>query len=168
MAHMIANVTAGSKSVAAVATKRWDMVKQGLQITANLRIDASDLSEQFVLASGPGGQNVNKLATAVQLRFDLAHSSSLAAPVKSRLLALAGRRASRDGVIVISADRFRSQERNREDARARLKALIIEAMKPPPPKRKKTRPSRSANERRLKQKAGRAVIKRLRSRYEQD
>lgn len=127
-----------------------------------------ELSEQFVQASGPGGQNVNKVATAVQLRFSARNSPSLPDPVKLKLLRLAGRRATKDGEIVIEANRFRTQERNRQDARERLRALIAEAAAPPPKPRKKTRPSKGAVERRLKAKKSRSGVKRMRGSVAQD
>lgn len=131
-------------------------------------IHPEDLSESFIRSSGPGGQNVNKVATAVQLRFDAANARGLSDFVRSRVLALAGQRATKDGVIVIEADRFRTQERNRADARDRLVALLAKASEPPPPPRKKTRPSKGAVERRLQSKAGRSAVKRLRGRIGDD
>ena len=106
-----------------------------LRITSTISIDPAELEEVFVRASGPGGQNVNKVSTAVQLRFDAARSPSLPEPVRRRLCDLAGRRLTGDGVLVITADRFRSQARNREDARERLIELIREAATPPKPRR---------------------------------
>jgi ribosome-associated protein len=134
---------------------------------APLSIPESELSESFIRASGPGGQNVNKVATAVQLRFDMANSPSLSAYQKTRLAKLASHLLTADGEIVLEASRFRTQAANREDARARLAALIAEASKPPPPKRKKTKPSKGAVERRLKEKTGRSQVKRMRGRVEQ-
>lgn len=127
-----------------------------------------ELHESFIRSTGPGGQNVNKVATAVQLRFDAAHARGLTAPVRDRLIRLAGSRASKEGVIVIEASRHRTQERNRADARQRLTTLLAGATEPPPPPRKKTKPSRGAVERRLKAKAGRSQIKKLRGRVADD
>jgi ribosome-associated protein len=108
------------------------------------------------------------VATAVQLRFDAANAAGLSERVRARTIKLAGQRATKDGVIVIEAGRFRTQEQNRADARARLTALVAKAAEPPPPPRKKTRPSKGAVERRLKSKAGRGTIKKLRGRVEND
>lgn len=132
-----------------------------LVVSASLAIDERDLVERFVRASGPGGQNVNKVATAVELRFDAANAAALSAPVRARLARIAGRRMTEDGVIVIRADRFRTQEQNRTDARARLVALIREALIAPKP-RIATKPSRGAKERRLDAKGRRSAVKRLR------
>jgi ribosome-associated protein len=131
-----------------------------LAVVPGIEIDDSELDETFVRASGPGGQNVNKLASAVQLRFDAAHSPSLAEDIRARLMRLAGRRLTKDGEIVILANRFRTQERNRDDAKVRLFALIAEAAEPPPPPRRKTRPTRASRERRLSDKKLRSEIKR--------
>jgi len=132
-----------------------------IAITDDLALDESEVSETFIRASGPGGQNVNKVASAAQLRFDLRGSSSLPEAIKARLARLAGNRLTQDGVIVITARRFRSQERNREDARERLVALIRRAAEPPTPRRK-TRPSAAQREERLAAKARRASLKRQR------
>ncbi|HEY7299971.1 MAG TPA: alternative ribosome rescue aminoacyl-tRNA hydrolase ArfB [Xanthobacteraceae bacterium] len=132
-----------------------------IHITDSINIDESELEEQFIRASGPGGQNVNKLASAVQLRFDARHSPSLPDDVRARLERLAGRRLTHEGVIVIAAQRHRSQERNRQDARERLVALIRAAAVPPIPRRP-TKPSKAARERRIESKKHRASIKRER------
>lgn len=133
-----------------------------LKITGTIAIDEDELDERFIQASGPGGQNVNKVATAVQLRFDVAHSPSLPEAVRRRLAATAGRRLTADGVLVIDARRYRSQERNRADARDRLVDLIRRAAAPVA-KRIPTRPTLAAKKRRLDAKKRRATIKRDRA-----
>jgi ribosome-associated protein len=132
-----------------------------IRITDQISIDESELTETFVRASGPGGQNVNKLATAVQLRFDVRHSPSLPADVRARVALLAGRRLTQDGVLVIIAQRHRTQERNREDARERLTELIRQAAVPPK-RRRPTRPTAASRERRIESKKRRSGVKRLR------
>ena len=132
-----------------------------IPINCHLFLDDGEIEESFVRASGPGGQNVNKVSSAVQLRFDLSGSRSLPQEVRERLARLAGRRLTRDGVIVIIAQRYRTQERNRQDALDRLVALIRRAAAPPTPRRP-TKPSRAAKERRLQAKAKRSAIKELR------
>ena len=133
-----------------------------LEITPDIGIPDDELDERFIQASGPGGQNVNKVATAVQLRFQAARSRALPPEVRERLLRAAGSRMTADGELVITARRFRTQEANRRDARARLIALIERAMQEPR-QRRPTRPTRSARERRLQEKAQRGAIKRRRS-----
>ena len=130
-----------------------------ISITANITLDEHELEVAFVHASGPGGQNVNKVATAVQLRFDVARSPSLPDDVRNRLISLAGRRMTSEGELLIDARRFRTQERNRADAIDRLTALIRRAAEPPK-RRKKTRPSRASREERLSTKRHRGETKR--------
>lgn len=132
-----------------------------LHITSNIQIPEVELEEQFIRSSGPGGQNVNKVSTAVQLRFDVVHSESLPENVKRRLKRLAGKRMTDEGVLMIEARRYRSQEKNRQDARERLAALVRRAMQKPP-RRKTTRPSKAARQRRLDTKKKRSEIKRSR------
>ncbi|TCT09965.1 ribosome-associated protein [Tepidamorphus gemmatus] len=136
-----------------------------IRITASISIEESELEERFVQASGPGGQNVNKVASAVQLRFDVAGSRSLPEDVRTRLKSLAGRRLTRDGVLVIDARRHRTQERNRQDARQRLIALIRRAAERPAPRRP-TRPTLASKKRRLEAKSARSAIKNRRARPE--
>jgi len=134
----------------------------GLRATPSIVLDERELEERFVLASGPGGQNVNKVSTAVELRFDVRRSPSLPERVRERLERLAGRRLTQDGVLVILAQRFRSQDANREDARRRLAELVAQAAEPPPPPRRPTRPSRSSQTKRMDSKSKRGAVKRLR------
>jgi ribosome-associated protein len=132
-----------------------------IRITNHIAIDENELSESFIRASGPGGQNVNKLSTAVQLRFDVRNSPSLPDDVRARLERLAGRRLTRDGVLVITAQRFRTQERNREDAQERLVELI-RAATVRPVIRRPTKPTFGSKLRRLEGKKRRGDVKALR------
>ena len=132
-----------------------------LQATPTIALRENELTWRFVRASGPGGQNVNKVSSAVQLRFDVHGSESLPEEVRERLLRLARNRINRDGVLVIEARRFRAQERNREDARARLAALIRRAAQAPRP-RVATRPTAASKRRRAEDKRRRALLKQAR------
>jgi ribosome-associated protein len=132
-----------------------------IRITPHISIDERELEERFIRASGPGGQNVNKLSSAVQLRFDVRHSPSLPDDVRVRLERLAGRRLTREGVLVIVAQRHRTQERNRADALERLVELIQRAAVAPVPRRA-TRPTRASRERRIETKKRRSSLKGLR------
>jgi ribosome-associated protein len=131
-----------------------------LEITPALQIDERELRIDFVRASGPGGQNVNKVATAAQLRFDVG-ASSLPDEAKARLIRLAGKRISNEGVLLIEAKRFRTQEQNREDAIQRFVELVRKSLVKPKARRK-TKPTKAAKEKRLKEKKARAEIKKLR------
>ena len=133
-----------------------------IRVNAQIELDEREIQEDFVRASGPGGQNVNKVSTAVQLRFDVARSPSLPEPVRARLVTLAGRRLTQDGVLIIEAERYRSQRRNRDDALERLLALIREACEVETPRRP-TRPTLASKKRRLDSKQRRGETKKLRT-----
>ncbi len=132
-----------------------------IYVTNSIRIDEGEIHEDFIRASGPGGQNVNKVATAVKLRFDVKNSPSLPEDVRKRLIRLAGNRITGDGVLVIDARRFRRQEKNRKDAINRLVEIVREAVKKPK-KRRKTRPTRASKERRFASKRKRSLLKQQR------
>ena len=132
-----------------------------IPITPSLSIDENEIQESFVHSSGPGGQNVNKVATAVEIRFDVRHSPSLSNTVRDRLIRLAGRRLTSDGVLIIEAQRFRTQDQNRQEARQRLIALIRLAAVAPK-RRRPTRPTLASKHRRIDSKRKRGTIKKLR------
>jgi ribosome-associated protein len=138
-----------------------------LHITRNIAINENEITFLFIRSSGPGGQNVNKVATAVQIRFDIKNSLSLPEAVKKRLIRLGGSRITDDGVLNITAQRFRTQERNRIDGLERLTALIRKAATPPKPRRK-TRPPKKSIENRIQNKKYRSRIKKLRQTHSDD
>ena len=138
-----------------------------LKITENITIEDWELSEQFIRASGPGGQNVNKVSSAVELRFEAERSPNLPGPVKNRLRRLAGRRWNKDGALILQCDETRSQARNRDIARQRLRDLILKATEKPK-RRVPTRPTLGSKKRRLKAKKARGEVKALRGRIDDD
>lgn len=138
-----------------------------IRVTPSIALDESEIEEQFIRASGPGGQNVNKVSSAVQLRFDVRNSPSLPDYARAKLMTLAGRRLTQDGVLVLTAQRFRTQERNREDALARLIALIERAAERQAPRRP-TRPTLGSRQRRLEGKQRRSGVKSMRGKPKLD
>ena len=139
-----------------------------IEVTPSISLDERELEERFVRAEGPGGQNVNKVSTAVELRFDVRNSPSLPEGVRAQLERLAGSRLTKEGVLVLVAQRFREQARNRQDALDRLVELIRKAAEPPPPPRKRTRPTKASKERRLQGKSRRGEVKSLRGKVRLD
>lgn len=138
-----------------------------MQVTQTLFIDEREISESFIRASGPGGQNVNKVSTAVQIRFDILHSASLPEDVRARLLVMVRSRLTKEGVLIITAQRYRSQDQNRQDARRRLADLIFRATIPPT-KRVPTKPTRASKESRLSAKTHRSRLKQERREIGED
>ena len=134
-----------------------------MEIDSSLRIDERELTFDYIRAAGPGGQNVNKVATAVQLRFDIWENNSLPIDVKARLVKLAGRRVTSEGILIIEARRFRTQEQNRADAITRFIALVRKSLEAPKP-RHKTRPTAGSREKRLQSKKKRSEVKKTRGR----
>ncbi|HEY3778404.1 MAG TPA: alternative ribosome rescue aminoacyl-tRNA hydrolase ArfB [Rhizomicrobium sp.] len=138
-----------------------------IRITDDIAINDSELEESFVLSTGPGGQNVNKVASAVQLRFDAAYSPSLTPEMRARLASIAGKKLTKSGELILIGRRFRSQEQNRADVRARLIAILSRAATPPRPRRK-TRPPPASRRKRLDHKTARGKLKRLRANPRED
>lgn len=144
------------------------MADQSISIAGRHYIRESDLDEKFIHSGGPGGQNVNKVATGVQLRYSPRAAQTLPWPIIAKAEKLAGNRLNNEGEIVIQATRFRSQEKNRQDARDRLVEILAEAAAPPPKKRRPTRPSLSARRRRMDSKTKRGALKKMRGKVEID
>ena len=139
-----------------------------IEVTPAISISEDEITERFIRAAGPGGQNVNKVSTAVELRFDVRRSPSLPNDVAVRLMRLAGRKLTQDGVLVLTAMSFRTQERNRADALERLLELIRKAAEPPPPPRKKTKPTKASQKRRVEAKVRRGGVKSMRGKVRGD
>ncbi|HVK41098.1 MAG TPA: alternative ribosome rescue aminoacyl-tRNA hydrolase ArfB [Phenylobacterium sp.] len=137
-----------------------------IEVTPTISISEDEVSERFIRSAGPGGQNVNKVSTAVELRFDVRRSPSLPNDVAIRLMKLGGRKITQDGVLVLVAMSHRTQERNRADALDRLLGLIREAAQPPPPPRKKTKPTLAAKKRRVEAKVRRGGVKSMRGKVQ--
>lgn len=142
--------------------------KPVIEVTPAISLSEDEIVERFIRSAGPGGQNVNKVSTAVELRFDVRRSPSLPNDVAVRLIRLAGRKITQDGVLVLTAMSFRTQERNRADALERLLELIREAAKPPPPPRKKTKPTKASQQRRVDTKVRRGGVKSMRGKVRGD
>ncbi len=139
-----------------------------IEVTPTISLSEDELTERFIRSAGPGGQNVNKVSTAVELRFDVRRSPSLPNDVAIRLMKLGGRKITQDGVLVLVAMTHRTQERNRAEALERLLGLIREAAQPPPPPRKKTRPTLAAKKRRVEAKVRRGGVKSMRGKVRGD
>ena len=142
--------------------------KPVIEVTPSISLSEDEIVERFIRAAGPGGQNVNKVSTAVELRFDVRGSPSLPNDVAVRLMRLAGRKMTQDGVLVLTAMSFRTQERNRADALERLLEMIRKAAEPPPPPRKKTKPTLASKKRRLESKTRRGGVKAMRGKVRGD
>lgn len=142
--------------------------KPVIEVTPAIAISEDEITERFIRSAGPGGQNVNKVSTAVELRFDVRRSPSLPNDVAIRMMKLAGRKITQDGVLVLVAMKHRTQERNRADAQERLLDLIRQAAEPPPPPRKKTKPTKASKVRRVDEKVRRGGVKSMRGKVRGD